>query len=141
MARAKYDDGQTEQSARVSTHQSGLGVARVVPKHLALDQLPGDNVRHHHHPASFSFSRNTLPKVCQAFDPNGQLLQVPCSHSGEVGVRGGVGVGQQRKGVAWLVCADERQRILRTYIRWPTFGKESTKTTRGCRTRGPALQR
>lgn len=51
----------------------------MIPENLALDQLPRDHVRDHHHPARLALPRDALPKVGKAFDPNGQLLQVPAS--------------------------------------------------------------
>lgn len=49
----------------------------MVPENLALDQLPRDDVRDHDDPARLALPRDALPQVGQAFDPNGELLQVP----------------------------------------------------------------
>lgn len=49
----------------------------MVAEDLALYQLARDDVRYHHDPVALSLSRDALPQVGQAFNPHGQLLQVP----------------------------------------------------------------
>lgn len=48
----------------------------MIPEDPAFYELPGDDMRDHHHPTAGAFSSDALAQVSQALDLDRQLLQV-----------------------------------------------------------------